>query len=189
MPKDTPWGLSWELPLSDGQIEYSTLTVSNGQDVLFNQYTGNDHKDQYTTQYKIDKDCTLIDITGCANDGRQNNHWDLKFTESCVDSKTATFKVTRTNGEILNLKPEGYTFENVALPYMFDGTIVEYATGTPPITLEWKSAPPAEVVNYEFQELELRPKKASLSDASSIIDAFKNVAVLSGGMLASILFF
>jgi len=81
MPKDGSWGLSWEMPLEDGQIERSTLTISNGRDVLFNQST-DDHKDLYTNQYKILEDCTLADVTECGNDSwkKNNNHWDLQFS-------------------------------------------------------------------------------------------------------------
>jgi len=54
----------------------------------------------------------------------------------------------RMGGDILNLKPEGNTFENIKMAYLYNDTPISY-DGDQSVPLQWAPAPKSNVEYYE----------------------------------------
>ena len=76
------WGLSWSLPLpadvyGDNAFEHGQLTLENGKDLMFRQFT-NDDQDITTKRYLLNKENgSLSEEPGC-DGGAAGNRWILQ---------------------------------------------------------------------------------------------------------------
>ena len=77
------WGISWRIPLPDGQSEEGSIVVSGGKNVVLSQSLSGDSENVQLSNYQLESaDCSLTDIS--EEDGMPDKFWSLQPAISCI---------------------------------------------------------------------------------------------------------